>query len=323
MNRYRRYGHLGLVDRSSAPARQPTATPGMLVEQIESMRREHKWSASRIAFELEGAGTPVSRRTITRLLAQLGLNRRKFIDPNGESNREPQRISAVMPQRGGSGGWPGGRYGRVSRPYPVGFGCSLVERQRDLDGVPAARTFAEHGLAGDRDVQLGSERHDRNQGVFEADDSETTQGGAVDRASAAGAAGLPDLQSEELGDGARDRRDAFDCEDDRPDRGNNRHETTCAGFRMSTYEFRTYSPRRLSRLARNAEADLQVRVQNFPSMPNWRCLDVGRNVRPQSSHLIMLVISPSGPSASARQRSGPRPRRSRRPPFGSCAPQRS
>jgi transposase-like protein len=27
VNRYRRYGKLGLVDRSSAPARQPTATP--------------------------------------------------------------------------------------------------------------------------------------------------------------------------------------------------------------------------------------------------------------------------------------------------------
>src|SRR5699024_8838795 len=75
----------------------PSATPGCLVQQIESMRREHKWSASRIAFELEQAGTPVSRRTITRLLAQLGLNRRKFIDPNGETNREPQSINAKRP----------------------------------------------------------------------------------------------------------------------------------------------------------------------------------------------------------------------------------
>ena len=61
------------------------------------MRREHKWPASRIAFELEQAGTTVSRRTITRLLAELGLNRRKFIDPNGETNRQPQKIVATRP----------------------------------------------------------------------------------------------------------------------------------------------------------------------------------------------------------------------------------
>ncbi|RCV47648.1 IS481 family transposase, partial [Marinitenerispora sediminis] len=99
VNRYKRYGELSLLDRSSAPIRQPSATPGRLVEQIESMRREHKWSASRIAFELDRAGTPVSRRTITRLLAQLGLNRTKFIDPNGETNRDPQRIEAKRPGR--------------------------------------------------------------------------------------------------------------------------------------------------------------------------------------------------------------------------------
>lgn len=97
VGRYKRFGELGLLDRSSAPARQPTATPARLVEQIESLRRKHKWSASRIAFELEQAATPVSRRTITRLLTQLGLNRRKFIDPNGENNREVRKIVAKRP----------------------------------------------------------------------------------------------------------------------------------------------------------------------------------------------------------------------------------
>ncbi len=97
VNRYKQFGELGLVDRSSAPARQPTATPGQLVRRIEQMRREHKWSASRIAFELRHDGTPVGRRTITRLLAQLGLNRRKFMDPTGENNREARRIIANRP----------------------------------------------------------------------------------------------------------------------------------------------------------------------------------------------------------------------------------
>ncbi|WP_166352562.1 IS481 family transposase [Phytoactinopolyspora limicola] len=97
VNRSKQFGELGLIDHSSAPARQPTATPGQLVKRIEAMRREHKWSASRIAFELHEDGTSVSRRTITRLLAQLGLNRRKFIDSNGETNREPQKIIAERP----------------------------------------------------------------------------------------------------------------------------------------------------------------------------------------------------------------------------------
>jgi transposase len=66
VNRYRRYGELGLLDRSSAPRQQPTATPARLVIRIETMRRDRKRSASRIAFELEQDVTPVSRRTISR-----------------------------------------------------------------------------------------------------------------------------------------------------------------------------------------------------------------------------------------------------------------
>lgn len=64
---------------------------------IEAMRRHHKWSASRIAFELDQRDISVSRRTVTRLLAHLGLNRRKIIDPTGATNREPQKIVAERP----------------------------------------------------------------------------------------------------------------------------------------------------------------------------------------------------------------------------------
>lgn len=97
VNRYRRFGDIGLLDRSSAPLRQPTAIPGDAVARIEQLRREHKGSASRIAFEMHADGTVVSRRTITRRLAQLGLNRRRFIDPNGENNREVKTITARHP----------------------------------------------------------------------------------------------------------------------------------------------------------------------------------------------------------------------------------
>lgn len=96
-NRHRKFGETGLIDCSSAPVRQPTATPGETAARIEQLRREEKWSASRIAYELGADRSPVSRRTITRHLAQLRLNRRRFIDPNGETNREIRTITAKHP----------------------------------------------------------------------------------------------------------------------------------------------------------------------------------------------------------------------------------
>ena len=97
VNRYRSFGEIGLLDRSSAPVRQPTATPPETISQIEQLRRERKWPASRIAFELHADGVTVSRRTISRHLVLLGLNRRAFIDPNGETNREVKTITAKHP----------------------------------------------------------------------------------------------------------------------------------------------------------------------------------------------------------------------------------
>jgi transposase len=97
VNRYRQYGELGLQDRSSTPHRQPTATPGDLVARIELLRRTRKWSAARITFELNTEGTAISRRTVTRHLLHLGLHRRRFIDPAGESNRAPRPIIAARP----------------------------------------------------------------------------------------------------------------------------------------------------------------------------------------------------------------------------------
>lgn len=97
VNRYQQFGEVGLLDRSSSPLRQPTATDSGVVARIEWVRREHKWSAARIEFELALEGVAISRRTVTRILLQLGLNRRRFIDPTGESNREPQQIVAERP----------------------------------------------------------------------------------------------------------------------------------------------------------------------------------------------------------------------------------
>jgi transposase len=94
VNRYRKYGELGLQDLSSTPHHQPTATAARLVAEIEAMRRTRKWSASRITFELRMDGAVIARRTVTKILRNLGLHRRRFIDPNGENNRKPQVVVA-------------------------------------------------------------------------------------------------------------------------------------------------------------------------------------------------------------------------------------
>ena len=97
VNRWRRHGDAGLLERSSSPHRSPNATPAWAIEQIETWRREHKWSAQRIAVELADLGFTINRRTVTRHLTRLGLGRRKFIDPGGENNRRPGKITARWP----------------------------------------------------------------------------------------------------------------------------------------------------------------------------------------------------------------------------------
>ena len=97
VNRHRQYGEVGLLDRPSVPSRQPTATPAAVVARIERLRRDRKWSARRIALELNAEGVVISVRTVGRHLVQLGLNHRRFLDPTGQSNRVPRRITARWP----------------------------------------------------------------------------------------------------------------------------------------------------------------------------------------------------------------------------------
>ncbi|MFE9789506.1 IS481 family transposase [Nocardia salmonicida] len=97
VNRYRQCGEGGLADRSSVPHHQPTATTAEVVARIEGLRRAKKWSARRIAFEIGCEGEQIAVRTVTRQLDRLGLNRRRFIDPNGADNRMPRRIIAARP----------------------------------------------------------------------------------------------------------------------------------------------------------------------------------------------------------------------------------
>ena len=97
VNRWRRYGDLGLLDRSSTPHHSPHATPAEVITKIETWRRKNKWSASRITHELADHGIFMNRRTVTRHLTRLGLGHRRFLDSNGDSNREPGKITARWP----------------------------------------------------------------------------------------------------------------------------------------------------------------------------------------------------------------------------------
>lgn len=97
MNRWRRYGEAALRDRTSTPHRSPGATPAWVIANIESWRREQKWSAQRITDELAALGFGINRRTVTRHLTRLGLGNRKFIDPGGENNRKPGNITVRWP----------------------------------------------------------------------------------------------------------------------------------------------------------------------------------------------------------------------------------
>lgn len=57
--------------------------------RIEAMRREHKWSARRISPELASEGITVSVRTVSRHLAHLGLNRRRFLTRPAKTTANP------------------------------------------------------------------------------------------------------------------------------------------------------------------------------------------------------------------------------------------
>jgi len=95
--RFDELGEVGLADRASVPHRSPTQLDPDLVAQIETWRRQDKWTARQIALELRGRGHVVSVATVGRWLVRLGINRRRDIDPDGSTNRTGQRITARYP----------------------------------------------------------------------------------------------------------------------------------------------------------------------------------------------------------------------------------
>ncbi len=98
VHRYRQLGEAGLLDRASAPTFSPTLTPAEVVARIETLRRKKKWTARQISRELGLEGVSISVATVGRWLQRLGINRRKFLDPDGSTNQQPTgRIVARFP----------------------------------------------------------------------------------------------------------------------------------------------------------------------------------------------------------------------------------
>lgn len=97
VNRWRNHGETGLTDRPSVPHHHPTATPAEVVTRIEQLRRQRKYSARRIATELAAEGITISVHTVGWHLLHLGLNRGRFLDPTGATNRQSRRIIARWP----------------------------------------------------------------------------------------------------------------------------------------------------------------------------------------------------------------------------------
>jgi transposase InsO family protein len=75
VERYRREGVVGLVDRSSRPHRLHRPTPLEVVAQIERLRRQ-RFTGKQIAADLG-----VSPATVSRTLRRLGLNRIRDLAP--------------------------------------------------------------------------------------------------------------------------------------------------------------------------------------------------------------------------------------------------
>ena len=79
-----------MLDRSSAPRRRPTRTPGAVEAEIERLRRL-RFTSTRIAATL---GLPVS--TVCAVLARIGLNRLSKLGPLEPPNRYCRRHAGEL-----------------------------------------------------------------------------------------------------------------------------------------------------------------------------------------------------------------------------------
>jgi len=96
VTRYRAEGEAGLHDRTSRPKSRPSQLYPKIIAEIESLRRDRKFSARRIHHHLLGLGYQLHLRTVGRWLRRLGISRLPDLTPDGANlRRPPQRIRAA------------------------------------------------------------------------------------------------------------------------------------------------------------------------------------------------------------------------------------
>ena len=121
-NRYDTLGEVGLIDRSSAPHASPTSSG------------DRSWPGSRrcagtgscppggSSSSWPAEGITVSPATVGRWLVRLGINRRRDLDPTGESNRAAAADHRPLPRAHGpprrEEGRPDPRRRRLAGPRP-------------------------------------------------------------------------------------------------------------------------------------------------------------------------------------------------------------
>ena len=114
-------GEAGLEDRSSAPKSSPTRVAHGLVDVIERLRRQNRWSGPRIADQLA-----LALSTVSIVLVRLGLNRLSKIDPPEPPNRYERRHPGELVHVDTK------KLGRFKRP---GHRVTGDRRSRDRKGV--------------------------------------------------------------------------------------------------------------------------------------------------------------------------------------------
>jgi transposase len=129
VDRYRREGLAGLLDRSSRPHRLRQPTPQAVAEEVERLRRQ-RWTGKQIAAE-----TGVSPATVSRVLRRLGLNKLSALEPAEPVRRyereRPGELIHLDIKKLGRIGSVGhritGRYpGAVNRHHGIGWECVHV-----------------------------------------------------------------------------------------------------------------------------------------------------------------------------------------------------
>jgi transposase len=85
-------GEAGLQDRTSRPRRSPNRTPPSCRRRVVQLRRDHRWGAAHIAFEVG-----IAASTVQSILRAEGLARLDHGDRATSSKPAPQRYQRERP----------------------------------------------------------------------------------------------------------------------------------------------------------------------------------------------------------------------------------